>query len=121
MWRNLESKLVGLLGVILLILLALLITRTGSAPVSTQAELKWLRRKVDTMSLQIHYILINVGALDIPSLKVRQFLEDGKEMQAIGQLREETGLTVKEAGDLVEKFRKNMQASRAPELPKIYP
>lgn len=96
-----------LIGVVL-ILVALLFSRKSASSGVPQSEIQWLRRKIDLIALQTTYMLKNSGALNRPSKPMRELLEKGDDVHAIQKMREETGLSAKEAQAVVEHYKNQM-------------
>jgi len=97
-----------LLFAVALVLIALLFSKPSKPAESSQSELKWLRRKIDALHLQLTGMVRHLGILDKPSTLVKHLLEKGNEMDAAQKLREETGLDIKEAKEIVRGYKQQL-------------
>ncbi len=96
-----------LLAAFAVILLALLMMRPSRPADNSPSEIKWIRRKIDLLHLQILYMMKNSGVLSVPSENVRERLDNSDESRAIQVLREETGLGAKDAKEVIDTYLAN--------------
>ncbi len=92
-----------LLGV-LLMLIALLLTKHEKPQGELHGEVGALRRKIDLLHIQTTAIMKHLGLLREPSEEVKTLINSGDTLYAAQRLREETGLTLKESKEMVKLY-----------------